>query len=264
MSEQAVAKIPPVVLSAALKDVAGIRLDLEATNLDLETSRALREVLADDVRRETFYINLDKRWQEWQGDAGGEYPKQPGPLLLLQEAHQFADGLDQVEPTGAPDALVVQSAATTARGNALIQLIGTLTVIPRNLACEVAAALSWLKIRDGCFIASKAPVLALTAPTLTKFQVPLAVYFREVLNLSVPVVDDWKESTLSIQLRRNGARFSVNSLPSGWSVAISFEQQPPIILDDKSRQHEVQYAESIEKEHRLAIVPFGSASEHKN
>lgn len=265
MSEQAAAKIPPSVLSAALKDVVGIRLDLESTNVDLETSRALREVLANDVHRESFYRHLDKRWREWQGDLRGEYPDLPGPLLLLDEAQQFADGLEQVEPTGARGTLASEVDETTARGNALVELISALTVIPRDLAFEIASAPSHFKIRDACFIASnRAPVLALKTPTLTSFQLPLAVYFREQLNLADPVVEEWASSTLSIQLRKNGVRFSVNKLPPGWSVAIAFEQQPPIVLKDTYRQHVVEYTGTTENEHHLAIVPFGSLSKSRN
>jgi hypothetical protein len=132
-----------------------------------------------------------------------------------------------------------------------------LTTISREHACELAEALDDLTVADGYILATRARVAAIGLARLTKFQIPLATYFLEVLQLSDSIVRVWHGTTLSIQLRVNCMRLMLHRVPTGWGLAVSVNKKGALILDNATVITTINYQAGELDAHHLAIVPFG-------
>lgn len=129
--------------------------------------------------------------------------------------------------------------------------------ISKAVAIQLAESIVDLTLNDGRIIASQAPVAALAGPeTATKFQIPLAHYFQDVLHLSDEVVALWENATLSIQLRNDGMRLLLHSPPRGWALAVSLDRQSAMVLDANALSTKAEYIKPRFADHQMAIVPF--------
>lgn len=179
------------------------------------------------------------RWSELK-------PADPSRVQWLGRAERTLDEDKKVTDSG-----------SSSQVEDLLKYLRELATIPEALARQLAEFLTDLTVSDGRIVAGHAHVAALGSTTSTHFQIPLGPYFHEVLRLSDPVVQLWKNSTLSIQLRPVGVRLMLRSPPCGWALAVSLDRGSPIVLDD-STSHATFECGTVEFDgHKMAIVPFG-------
>ena len=134
------------------------------------------------------------------------------------------------------------------------QIAKSVQTLNKAFACGLAIA--WdLTVNDSLKIANRASVAAV-GNVRKKFQIPLKIYFHDVLHLSDTIVQLWAKATLSVQLRDEGWRFILYSPPQGWALAVSLGGQIAIVLGEKTQTMKITCAGAEIDRHQMAIVPF--------
>lgn len=130
-----------------------------------------------------------------------------------------------------------------------------LSAVTADFARKLACALD-VTVSDGLRIAGRAPVAALSGTAWTRFQIPLGMYFQDVLHISDEIVRQWAEATLSVQPRPEGVRFVLNSPPDGWALAVSLDRGDAEVLDGHSPSRTIACVAAATDRPQMAIVPF--------